>query len=133
MPMVITGTPAKAFDVISFDLHGKMKESKGYYWVLTIIDPLTKWYIAVPLQDATAETVAKALVNNVITEYGCPKALLSDLGTQFQSKLMKAFADMFKIERFKRTAYHPMTQGSIERTHSNLVHFIREFVGEKGN
>ena len=133
MPMVITGTPCRAFDVISIDLHGKLKESKGYFWVLTIIDLLTKWFIAVPLQDATAEKVARALFDNVIAEYGCPKALVSDLGTQFQSKLMKAFAEIFQIERFKSTAYHPMSQGSIERTHSNLVHFIREFVGEKGN
>ena len=98
MPMIITNTSARAFDVISFDLHGKMKESKGYFWFLTIIDLWTKWLIAVPLQDSTAKRVTKALVENVITEYGCAKALLSDLGTQFQSKLMKAFADMFNIE-----------------------------------
>ena len=131
--MCITDTPARAFNKISIDFHGKMRPSNGYYWILTIIDLLTKWFIAVPLKDATADQVARALIDNVITQFGLPKAILSDLGSQFQSKVMKAFADMFQIERFKTTAYRPQSSGSIERTHAPLVDYIRPFVGEKGN
>ena len=133
LPMCITDTPVRVFDKISIDLHGKLKESKGYFWILTVIDLLTKWFIAIPLKNATAYEVAKALFDNVIADYGPPKALLSDLGSQFQSRVMKAFADIFHIEKFRTTAYHPQSSGSIERSHASLVDYIRIFVGEKGN
>ena len=107
-----------------------MRKSKGY-WILTIIDLLTKWSIAAPSQDVTAKVAAKAQVDKVIKKYKCLKALFRDLNTQFQAKLMKAFAELFHIKRFKRKDYHLETQGIMERSYSNLVHFIRESVGKK--
>ena len=131
--MIITDTPSRAFDKISLDLHGKLPDSNGYCWILTDIDLLTKYVVAIPLKSAKAEEIARALVDNVITQFDTPRALLTDLGANFQSKVMKAFAEMFQIEKMKTTAWHPASSGSIERYHASLVDYIKVFVGQKGN
>ena len=45
-------------------------------------DNLTKYCIAVPVRDIKAETIAHALVTNLILQYGTPRAILTDKGTK---------------------------------------------------
>ena len=56
------------------DLHGIMPSYQNHCWILTIIDIMSKYFIAVPLYDSSATEVAEALVNHVITKYGPPKS-----------------------------------------------------------
>ena len=63
MNMIITDTPLRALDVVSMDLHGKMPQSGGFQWILTIICTLTKYFIAVPLEDSSALAVARGLID----------------------------------------------------------------------
>ena len=121
--MIIMDRPARTFDKISLDLHRKLPDSNGYCWILTVSDLLTKYIVAIPLKTAKAEEIARALVDNVITHYGTPRALLTDLGANFQSKVMKAFAEMFQIDKMKTTAWHSQSTGSIERYHASLVDY----------
>ena len=96
--MVITDTPFRAFDKIAIDTVGPQNVTKhGNKYILIIEDQLSKFLIAVPLQDQTAETVADAFIKKFICIFSLPKVVLTDRGTNFTNKLIKALARRFKF------------------------------------
>ena len=128
-PMVITDTPGAAFDKISMDIVGPLPITEGgNQYILTIQDLLTKYSLAIPLQRTSAIDVADAFTKQFISRFGAPKGLLTDLGTNFTSSLMKALARKFKIREYRTTAYHPQTNGSIERSHHVLTEYLKQYV-----
>ena len=131
-PMVVTDTPAAAFEKISMDSMGPLPETRaGSAYILTIQDLLTKYSLAIPLKQATAIDVATAFVNEFICIYGAPKALLTDQGSNFLSALMRAVARKFRISQCKTTAYHPQSNGSIERSHHVLWEYLKQYVDKE--
>ena len=85
MPLMITDTPSTVFENCSIDIIGPFCSSRSQHcYILTVQDELSKFLIAVPLEDQTAEQVAKAFVNQVVLIYGIPQVILSDCGIQFE-------------------------------------------------
>ena len=76
-------------------------------YLLTIIDFLTRYAIALPLKDQTADAVVRALVEQVFTKYGVPEVIISDRGTNFTSDKMSALTRELAIRHNLTTAYHP--------------------------
>ncbi|KAL6421494.1 hypothetical protein ACFW04_011246 [Cataglyphis niger] len=125
-PMVITDTPGSAFDKVSLDIVGPLPiTNTGNQYILTMQDLLTKYSVAVPLREATSLAIADALTKNFICIYGTPKAILTDQGTNFLSALMRNLTKRFNIQHFKTTAYHPQSNGSIERSHHVLTEYLK--------
>ncbi|XP_025155003.1 uncharacterized protein LOC112588630 [Harpegnathos saltator] len=125
-PMVITDTPGAAFDKISMDIMGPLPiTDTGNSYILTIQDLLTKYSLAIPLAETTSLTIADAFVKHFICIYGAPRALLTDQGSNFLTSLMKNIARKFGIQQYKTTAYHPQSNGSIERSHHVLMEYLK--------
>jgi len=77
----------KALKKMGMDLIGLLPKSKqGHIYVLVMPDYFTKWSNAIPLKDATAKSVAGALLS-VISKWGPPAELLSDQGLEFVAEL----------------------------------------------
>lgn len=133
-PMIITDTPGAAFDKISMDIMGPLPvTNNGSKYILTIQDLLTKYSVAVPLKEATSLSIADAFTKRFICIYGAPKALLTDQGANFLSSLMKNLTKKFNIQHYKTTAYHPQSNGSIERSHHVLMEYLRTQVDREEN
>jgi len=62
---------------------------KQHRYLLTYIDHFTRYPEAIPLPNQEAETVARALVTQVFTRYGCPQILSSNRDTKFMSALFQ--------------------------------------------
>lgn len=130
-PMVLTDTPGFAFDKIAMDVMGPLPKTKhDNKYILTIQDLLTKYSIAVPMENTSAITTAEAFVNNFICRFGCPKAILTDQGTNFLSYLMKNIAKRFKIKHFRTSTYHPQSNGSVERSHHVFIEYLKVFISK---
>jgi transposase InsO family protein len=133
-PMIITDTPGTAFDKVSLDIVGPFPiTNNGNKYILTMQDLLTKYSIAVPLKEATSLTIADAFTKEFICIYGTPKAILTDQGTNFLSILIRALTKRFNIQHFKTTAYHPQSNGSIERSHHVLVEYLKTQIDKEDN
>jgi len=91
-------------------------------------DLLTKYSVYAPLSNISAESTAIAFVNYFICRFGCPRSILTDQGRNFISLFMKNITKKFRIQHFRTTAYHPQSNGSLERSHSVLMEYLKCFV-----
>ena len=113
-------TPETRFDRVHIDLVGPLPPSNGYQYLLTCVDRFTRWPEAIPLVDSTAETVAQAFVQGWIARFGTPSTVTTDRGRQFESNLWRAFTQLLGTKHLHTTAYHPASNGLVERLHRQL-------------
>ena len=79
----------------------------GARYIITAVEYVTKWAEAKPVDTCSSEIAAKFIYENIVTRFGCPITLISDQGSHFINKTIKALTDQFKIDHRRSTAYHP--------------------------
>ena len=77
------------FDRVGVDVVQLPVTRKGSKYAVVFMDYLTKWPEVFPTKDQTAPTIAKLLVEKIISRHGVPSELLSDRGPSFLSGLME--------------------------------------------
>ena len=77
--------------------------AKGNKHILVVVDHLTKWCEAFPMQDQKAQTVTNILVSRLLFRFGPPQILHSDQGTNFESNLIKSICDLMSIQTTRTT------------------------------
>jgi len=64
---------SKPFEKLHFDLTGPHPDShRGSVYILTCIDPFSKWAEAFPIPNKETTMVARVLVEQVICRFGAP-------------------------------------------------------------
>ncbi|KAL4007856.1 hypothetical protein ACER0C_001708 [Sarotherodon galilaeus] len=64
---------------------------------------------------------------------GIAKEVLTDCGTNFQSKFLQQVYRLLGIKGIKTTPYHPQSDGLVERFNQTLKNMLRKFVTETGS
>ncbi len=103
--------PRRKFDKIGMDLVGEIKKpsAMGNRWILVIVDYLTKWPEAIPLKNANAMTIVKALAQVTIGRWGIPKEIITDQGANLIGEIPTAFYKLCGITKRTTTPYHPIS------------------------
>ena len=120
--------PTRRFELVALDLLKLNQTYKGNKLVLVITDMFTKFTKTAPLHDAESVTVGEAFVNHWLSIFGAPEKLLSDQGSQFTSELFLALCRIVGVRKIFTTAYHPQTDGVVERNNQTIVKIISMFV-----
>lgn len=99
-PMQITTTSHRPFQRLAIDVVGPLPLTEnGNRFIITMQCDLTKYFYAKAVQNHEAITVANTLLE-FITIFGIPESILTDLGTDFCSNIMKELNKLFKITHF---------------------------------
>jgi hypothetical protein len=117
--------PVRRFSHLHVDLVGPLPRSSGFSYLFTVVDRTTRWPEAVPLASTTAADCAAALLQGWIQRFGVPDTITSDRGPQFTSSLWAALCSLLSIKHTQTTAYHPQSNGLVERFHRRLKDALR--------
>jgi hypothetical protein len=89
MPMKITSTPEVVWEKCALDIVGPLSQiSGGNRYVLTFQDELSKYTLAIPIEQQDAVIVAKAFVKEVVLKFGILQTILTDQGSISEVSLM---------------------------------------------
>ena len=118
--------PAQRFSHVHVDLVGPLPvTSSGMRYLLTMIDRSTRWFEAIPLASMTAEVVLETFIATWVSRFGVPAKVTTDQGTQFTSGTWASWCVERGIEHIKTTAYHPKSNGMVERLHRQIKEALR--------
>ena len=122
--------PALPMEFICMDLVGPIspETSKGNKYILTVIDMLTGYTIAVPIMNKRSETVCKAYRDSVYCIFGGSSRILTDNGTEFKSKEMRQICDELEIKQVFSPVYTPQSNGRLEGWHQFLKACIAKHI-----
>ena len=104
------------FDHIAIDLAGPFTTSTDkQHWLLVIIDIHSRFVLLRTLPNKSGAEVAQALLK-VFYDFGFPRIIQSDNGTEFVNQIVKDVTESAKIDHRLITPYHPRANGAAERT-----------------
>lgn len=129
VPMMITNTPQKPFDVVIIDTIGPLPKSEnGNVYAVTIICDMTKYLVTCAVPDKTAKSIAKAIFENFILIYSPMKEIRTDHGTEYINETISELCKLSRVEHKYSTSYRHETVGSIERNHAFFNQYIRSYI-----
>jgi len=108
------------FQHVHLDIIGSLPLSKNFRYCLTMIDRFSRWPEAIPLTEISAESIVTAFYTHWVSRYGSPINITTDQGPQFEASLFKALTNVIGCERIRTSAYHPASNGILERWHRTL-------------
>ena len=120
------------FDRIGVDVIQFPKTSRGNQYAVVFVDYLTKWPEVFAVPDQSAATIARLLVEEIVSRHGVPSEILSDRGRAFLSGLMQEVQHLLGFKKVNTTAYHPQTDGLVERYNRTLTAMLAKTVEKRG-
>jgi transposase InsO family protein len=93
----------------------------GFWWFKTT-SPNTYFFFSIANKDALM--IAALLVHDVLSKFGFPKKLQSDQGSEFNNLLVLAILEAANVDQSSSSAYHPMTQVSVERFNGTMKTYL---------
>lgn len=132
IPLQPLAPPGQPFEEITYDLIVKLPISNGFDSILVVVDRFSKTSHFIPCREAmSAPELAELYVHNVWKLHGTPKSVISDRGTTFGSKFLRALYKRLGVEPKFSTAYHPQTDGQTERVNQWLEQYLRAYVSHR--
>jgi transposase InsO family protein len=123
---------SEPLEYVSIDILGPLpKTDHGNRFLLVLTDRFSKLTRTVPLRTTSAFVVAKAFCDHWVFVYGPPRYVLTDNGPQFTAKFFLAVCRELGIDKVFTTAYHPQTNGQVERFNRTIVNSLRGYVAER--
>ena len=125
--------PMYPWQYIGVDFVGPLPESSnrngGYDMICVIIDQLTSMIHLVPTkQTYRATDIAELMFKNVYKLHRLPEWIISDRDSLFTSKFWRKLHKLLGTELRMSSAFHPQTDGAMERANCTITQMIRQCV-----
>ncbi|XP_038693764.1 uncharacterized protein LOC119991491 [Tripterygium wilfordii] len=115
------------FSQWGLDLVGPLPRATGdRKWLITATDYFTKWIEAKPLAKITDSETKKFVWESIITRFGIPYVLVSDNGTQFDSKAFRDFCNGYGIRNKYSTPAYPQGNGQAEASNKIVLDGLKK-------
>ena len=93
--------------------------------IIVAIDYFTKWDEVMPTVKFDGETAAHFVFNQIITQFGIPKELVTDHGSHFQNHMMEELASKLGYKQEHSSSYYPQVNGQVEAVNKSLKSILQ--------
>jgi hypothetical protein len=126
--------PSAVFQILHMDFWGPVSipSARGNRYVIILTDNLSKYVFAKALPDCTAKSAAHFLIDRFILHHGAPERLITDNGTHFNNHLLRAITSSMNIPHAFSAAYHPQTNGQVERFNATFAAQLAKYCDSEG-
>ena len=108
---------------------GQLPSSNGMDTILVIMNQFTKMIrLKATMINISLEGIAKIYRDEIWKLHRVPRTILSNQGPQFTSKFMEEFTKVLGTKRKLSMAYHPQTDGQMERINQEIGTFLQHYV-----
>ena len=112
---------------VSIDwVSGLPPTTRGHDAIMTVVDGFSKRGMFIPCRkDMTADDLIYVFLREVIRLKGCPRQIVSDWDTLFESGAWNELAQLFKIKMHQTVANRPRGNGLAERSNQSILQRLR--------
>ncbi|KAK3507044.1 hypothetical protein QTP70_001909, partial [Hemibagrus guttatus] len=120
--------PNRPWSHLGVDFITDLPNSRTHTCIFVIVDRFSKACCLLPLKGPpTAMEAAELLFNQVFHYFGIPEDIVSDRGTQFVSRVWRAFFTRLGVAVNLSSWYHPQTNGQMEWKIQEISRYLRTF------
>ena len=95
--------------------------ARGHHHIIVVVDYFMKWAEAMPTVKSGGETTAHFVFNQIITQFGILKELVSDHGRHFQNHMMEELASKLRYKKEHSSSYYHQENGQVEGVYKSLL------------
>ena len=130
----ILSTGSQPHEIIGGDVYYVGKNADGYDTTLDFVCYFTRNVTATAMQGVpTSEQIMDVLIGTIIRQFGMPKEVRSDLGSNFISAAVKSLYSKMGIKMIHGTAYQHQLVALVERWHQTLKQLLLCHWAAKGD
>lgn len=132
-PGVVFKTPRHPWFMIGVDAIGPLAVTdKNNRYILTGIDYLTRYPVAMAVPDITEITTADFLWS-VVRDFGVPQYCLSDRGSNFISTYIHEFLKQIGCKKIMTTSRRAQVNGMCEKLNDSIVSIMAKIARDENN
>ncbi|XP_057756119.1 uncharacterized protein LOC130975326 [Arachis stenosperma] len=117
------------FDVWGIYFIGPFPSSYSNSCILVAVDYMSKWVEDIATATNDNKVVMSFLRMNIFSRFGVPRTLISDGGTHFCNKQLKALLLKYGVKHKVATPFHPQTNGQAEISNRELKRILEKTIG----
>ena len=106
--------PSRIFAQIGMDLIHMTPSVKGYNYIITAVDYLSKYCKMWALKEKSVKEVAKFIYEDLICRWGCSEYHITDQGREFVNAINTNLLEMCGTKQRITSAFHPQANGLCE-------------------
>lgn len=118
----------EVFDCWSIDFIRLFLISKGYSYVLVVVDYVSKWMEVGTCRNNDRQTVITFNKENILPRFGVPKTIISNGGSHFCKKALKKLIKKYHITHKISTPYHLQSNGQVELANRQIKQILGKMV-----
>lgn len=121
--------PDRPWSLIGVEFIVKLPVSKGFDSIMVVVDHFSKSSHFIAAKETwNAEQIADAFISQIFRWHGLPETIVSDRGTKFMLQFWTSVLRQLCISPAPSKAFHPQTDGQVERITATLEGYLRHFV-----
>lgn len=124
--------PQTIFHTMGLDAVGPLPISNGKRFVLNMIDYLSGWVVSIALPSLAGNIIVKTVEKHWARQYGYPHRIITDNGSSLSAGEFKAWCIQHRIDLDPASAYHPQTNGMVERYNGFMVRQLARVIQMDG-
>src|SRR5579862_3314307 len=105
---------------------------EGYKYTVFTQDDLFGWSEGCAIKERNSRNIAKFIYEDIICRHGCPLKIVMDGGSE-NKKLTKTLLEDYKIKQINISAYHPQSNGLVERGHDAITNSLSKYCSKQPN